>query len=221
MPDGATRLRGAAAALPVAAARAIRRERTARDYLPYVGHAAPWAVLLEGGGLLGMLGLAGGAWETADLAEVNGDHARLGMLYRNVASDRMALMVHVVRTFADAREYPPGRFRSSFAATLDAAYRERLLGRTLYRNHIFVSVLRRPPLPAKERVGSWLARGRGPAVEATAADLRALDETMAVLAADLAGYGAVRLGLRAANGIAFSEIGEALRLVLTGENLPV
>jgi type IV secretion system protein VirB4 len=221
MPDGTTRLRGAAAALPAAAARAIRRERTARDYLPYLGHAAPWAVLLEGGGLLGMLCLAGAAWEAADPAEVNGAHARLNVLLRNVASDRLVLLVHVVRTFADAREYPAGRFRSGFAAALDAAYRDRLLGRTLWRNHVFLSVLRRPPLPAGERVGSWLARRRGPAAEATAADLRALDETMQVLAADLAGYGAIRLGLRAANGIAFSEIGEALRLVLTGEALPV
>jgi type IV secretion system protein VirB4 len=221
MPDGTTRLRGAAAALPAAAARAIRRERTARDYLPYLGHAAPWAMLLEGGGLLGMLRLDGAAWETADPEEVNGAHARLNVLLRNIASDRLVLLVHVVRTFADAREYPAGRFRSGFAEALDAAYRERLLGRTLYRNHVFVSVLRRPPLPAGERVGSWLARRRGPAAEATAADLRILDETMQVLAADLDGYGAVRLGLRAANGIAFSEIGEALRLVLTGEELPV
>lgn len=217
----ALRLRGMTAALPPAAARAIRRERVAGDYLPYLGHAAPGALLLDDGGLLGMFRLDGVAWETADPDEVNGHHARLNTLLRNVASDRLVLSVHVVRTFADAGEYPEGRFRSGFAAALDAAYRERLLGRTLYRNPLFLSVLRRPPLPAGECVGAWLAHSRAPSREATAATLSGLDDAMGMLGADLAGYGAVRLGLREARGVAFSEIGEALRLVLIGTDHPV
>ena len=38
---------------------------------------------------------------------------------------------------------------------------------------------------------------------------------------ELSAYGAHQLALREANGIMFSELAEALRLVLTGEHLPV
>lgn len=220
MPRPATRLRGMAAALPGPLARTLGRERPAWDYLPYLGHASPGAVLLDDGGLLGMFRLGGAAWETADADEVNGRHARLNTLLRNVASERLMLSVHVVRTHADAGEYPAGTFRSAFAAALDAGYRGRLLGRTLYANRILLSVLRRPPLPAGEHVGR-LTRARGPLRETTVATLRALDETMQALAADLDAYGAVRLGLREIRGVMFSEIAEAMRLVLTGARLPV
>jgi type IV secretion system protein VirB4 len=124
---------------------------------------------------------------------------------------------------AEASEYPEAPCRSEFAKMLDAAYRDRLLGNRLYRNELLLSVLLRPSQAAGARLSGLLNRRRRGDTKrvASGSDLGRLETIVATLVADLAAYGTERLGLREARGVLFSELGEALRLVLTGERLPV
>lgn len=201
-----------------------RREREPDTYVPYLGHTAPGTLLLDDGSLLAMLHLGGAGFDTAAAAEVNARHSRRNVLLRNIASERLVLATHVVRTLADGSDYPQAPCTSAFARELDAAYRVRLLGNRLFRNDLFLSVLLRPAgtsergtlasLVARRRRGD-LARPAGPA------NLEALDAVVATILSELDDHAPRRLGLRDGNGVLFSEPGEALHLVLTGRRLPV
>ena len=199
-------------------------EREPDTYVPYLGHAAPGVMLLDNGDKLAVLHLRGVAWETADADQVNAQHSNLNVLLRNIASDRLVLCSHVVRTLADASEYPAGSCRSSFASALNAAYQTRLLTNRLYRNDLYLSVLLRPSQATGKRVSGLLQRRRrGDTARAPSApDLDRLEAVVATLMADLQAYQPRRLELRQnSRGVLFSEIGEALRLILTGDHQPV
>ena len=202
---------------------AVAREREPDTYVPYVGHSSPDVVLLDDGSVLAMLQLDGIAWETADVEEVNARHAQRNLLLRNVASDRLVVATHVVRTMADPSAYPEDECTSTFARALDGAYRAHLFSDRLYRNELFLSVLLRAP----QYGGSGLSvllnrRRRGDTGRiATIGDLDRIEATMATLLAELHAYGPRRLGLRQNRGVLFSEVAEALRLVLTGTHHPV
>lgn len=200
------------------------REREPDTYVPYLGHAAPGTLLLDDGALLAMIELGGAGFETAAADEVNARHSRRNLLLRNIASDRLVLATHTVRTLDDGAGYPAAPCATAFARDLDAAYRARLLVGRLFCNRLFLSVLLRPPgagerrrlsgLFARRRRGD-LARPAGPAA------LEALDAVVATLLAELDDHAPRRLGLREGNGVLFSEPAEALRLILTGQTLPV
>ena len=198
------------------------REREPDTYVPYVGHATPNVLLLDDGSLLGMVRLAGIAWETTDPAEINARHAQRNILLRNVASERLVLATHVVRTMADGTEYPVTPCRSDFARELDAAYRSRLMNNRLYRNELFLSVLLRPAQQAGKRISGMLnRRRRGDTLRAVPGnDLDRLETILGTILADLHVYEPRRLGLRETSGIMFSECAEALHLILTGEHMP-
>lgn len=203
---------------------ASAREREPDTYVPYLGHATPGVLLLDNGDKLVMLHLRGVAWETAEPDAVNAKHSNLNVLLRNIASDRLVLSSHVVRTMADPSEYPTAPCRSDFAASLDAAYRARLLTNRLFRNDLFLSVLLRPSQATGKRVSGLLnRRRRGDTMRAPSrSDLDRLETVTATLMADLQAYQPRRLQLRHNDrGVLFSEIGEALRLILMGDHQPV
>lgn len=205
---------------------AASREREPDTYVPYIGHAASGTVLLDDGSLLAMLRLDGAEFELADPSLVNALHAQRNIMLRNIASDRLVLQSHVVRTLAEGSEYPSEPCSSAFARELDERYRDRLLANRLFRNELFLSVLLRPTGRgglAQGNVASLFARRkRGDrARAATPANLDQLDSIVATLVYELQAYGIRRLELREARGLMFSEVAEALRLVLTGEHVPV
>jgi type IV secretion system protein VirB4 len=199
-------------------ARAIRAEISADEYVPYVHHVDSGVVLLDDQSLLAMFRVEGRDCETADPDEVLGWHNRLNVLMRNIASDRLVLSVHLVRRGADASDYPSGTFRGAFARRLDDAYRA-AIQRQLYRNEMFLSVIRRPPAVAGDRLANWWSRKRKVAVSADTGQDAAqhLEEVVRVLQADLAPYALTRLGIRQQGPVVCSEIAEALSLILTGQ----
>src|SRR6185312_840030 len=197
-----------------------RRETDADAFVPYSNHVAPDTMLLDGGSVLGGFRIVGKAWETADPDEVQGWHTRLAQTLRTIASDRIVLTTHVVRTLADRSEYPVGAFRSTFSRDLDAAYRERMLDRRLYKNELYLFVLVQPFVDSKAAwLPAWLKRNASPE---SSEDLRGiLADTLRMIEADLADYGLSRLGLRTEGRVSYSEIAEALHTVLTTERRKV
>jgi type IV secretion system protein VirB4 len=193
------------------------REVLADDYVPYVGHIANDTVLLDDGSMLAMFRVTGRAWETADPDDIKAWQRQLNVLCRNIISDRLVLSVHIVRTSGSSESYPPASFRSEFSRRLDAAYRAKMVTQ-LYRNEMFLSVLRRPASVAGHRLTAWVARKRKVATVGEDESNRHLQDVIRILKADLDPYGIMPLGLRAEGNVTFSEIGEALALILTGEH---
>ncbi|MDH0699716.1 MULTISPECIES: VirB4 family type IV secretion/conjugal transfer ATPase [unclassified Agrobacterium] len=205
---------------------AAAREREPDTYVPYIGHATPGVLLLDDGSLMAMLRLDGAAFETADPLEVNARHAQRNILLRNIASEQIVLATHVVRSLADGTEYPEAECRSAFARELDTAYRDRLMANRLFRNELFLSVVLRSASSAGVAEGNIAAlfarRKRGDRRRAASpTNLEAIGNVVSTLVYELGAYGARQLEMREANGIMFSELAEALRLVLTGEHMPV
>ena len=196
--------------------RAIHAELLADEYVPYRHHVDAGVVATDDQSQVAMFRVAGRYFETANHDEMDAAHKRLNVLARNIASDRLILSVHLVRRAASADDYPAGTFRSAFARRLDEAYRGSVL-RQLYRNDMFLSVVRLPTAVAGDRLTSWWSRKRNAQAESPAATRQHLEEICRILQADLAAYGLTRLGVRHEGRVAYSEIGEALSLIVTGQ----
>lgn len=197
-------------------------ERGADDYVPYVGHVAEQAVLKTDGSVFGILRLAGTPFALEDHAQRNGRHRFRNAVMRNIADDTITVVETMVR-HDGVPPLPPGSYRSAYAAEIEADYRSHVLAGRERINDWFVTVIVHPRAPVTRGVNALRARmGRQrEAPKANADLLRVLDDRMLVLAKAYAEYAPMRLGLRGAGGVLFSEIAEALRLFITARFLPV
>jgi type IV secretion system protein VirB4 len=195
-------------------------ERSGEIYLPYVGHVAEQAVLLRDGSVMAMGHANGTAFELEEPEMRNARLRNLNTLFRNIADDNVNISTHLIR-HTDVPELPSARFRSGFAAGLDRTYRARVLDGRLFRNDYFVSLIV-TPRNVLGKTGSKIARFRnGPTPDGDAGMLRTLEDLWHVLANGLEAYGIRRLGLREKNDVLFTEIGEALRLIISCRWMPV
>lgn len=207
------------------------REAQPEAFVPYLGHASENSILDDSGTLHAVLAVEGLPWETAAASALNGRVRGWAKLLRDLAATAgthaaVTVSVHVVRSAADRAVYPAAECRSPFAAKLDDAYRRQLFGAVpLYRNELFVTVSLAPHASPSFRLRRLA--GHRPAV--TEDRLRRLDDAVALLVSGLSEYRPRRLGVRKGKrvgqrgrrGALFSEIAEAMRLVLYGERLPV
>jgi type IV secretion system protein VirB4 len=195
-------------------------ERSGEIYLPYVGHIADDAVLLRDGSICAMGQVAGVPFELEEATLRNARLRILNTVFRNIADDNVTITTHLVR-HADVPALPPGRFRSGFAGDLDHAYREHVLAGRLFRNDQFIT-LTITPRNALGKTGSRITRFRkGDARAGSASVYRALEDVWQVASSALDDYGIRRLGIREKNEVQFSEIGEALQLIMTSRWVPV
>jgi len=195
-------------------------ERSGELYLPYVGHIGPQTVLLEDGSLLAMAEVRGVPFELEDHAQRNAKLRTLNTLFRNIADDNVAIYSHLVRHPADDLAGIQ-RFRSPFAEELDAAYRRLVLRGHLFRNSYFVSLVLSPRGALGTTAARQIARWRKRPLEAGGRLRHDFEEIWQILASGLEGFGVRRLGVYDWNGLAFSEIAEALRMLVTCRRLRV
>ena len=189
-----------------------RFERSGEHYLPYVGHIRPGVVLHNDGSQSAMVRVAGPSFELEEPEIRNARETRTNTMCRLIADDCTTLAVHQVR-HGRVQPLPGSHFRSSFARQLDAAYSGTLDGR-LRVNEWFITIAVAPRMPRSLRK---LLRPRRSQIPAANDDvLRQLEDTVQVVLQTLAEYEPVRLGFRDADGVRFTEIGEALRLIRTG-----
>lgn len=199
----------------------LRRDQTAALALPYARHVTDRVLALDSGALMLAFRLDGASFETADIRDLNDRHAKLNGVWRNLASDRLAVWHHLVRR--PEQVWPNGDFRSDFAEQLDAAYRARQHGRRLFVNDLFLTLVLRPPREPADRAQGVLTRLLGAGPPQSDDDRRVLEEAGRDLQQHLARYGPTPLRLYAHNGLAFSEPLEMLRLLITGrrERVPL
>ena len=196
------------------------RERSGELYLPYVGHIADNVGLLRDGSVFAMGHLPGVPFELAEPGIRNARLRNLNTLFRNIADDNVTVTTHLIR-HADVPELPPARFRSRFSASLARAYRERVLDGRLFRNDYLLTLIV-TPRNVLGKAGSRFARfWNGRAVESSETDRRTLEDIWQMVASALEDYGIRRLGLREQGPVIFSELAEALRLILTCRWMPV
>src|SRR5215472_17754375 len=82
-------------ALPKEAA--VRREAVTLSRIPYLAHVSEHIVKTVDGNYVQVFRLGGASFECADDETLNTWHARLNVLWRNVASPQVALWSHVIR----------------------------------------------------------------------------------------------------------------------------
>jgi type IV secretion system protein VirB4 len=199
-----------------------KTEREARDVLPYIRHVAADVIGLADGGLMMMFAVDGLAFQSADTRDLNSLQNRVNTLWRNVSDP--ALSVYMITQRQRSNEYPAGRFTNAFAAGLDAKYRQRLSGETLYRNDLYVALVWTPGLDAVKTAGSvieWfrslVGKTAAKAIEVDATALKKLRDVALNVAASLAPLGARALALEERGELLFSEMSLVLHRLIGGQ----
>jgi type IV secretion system protein VirB4 len=202
-----------------------RTERNAAAYLPYVGHVSPHAIVLEDGSVLAMGQLHGLPHELAAPSERNAASRILSALWRQLADDVLTINIHLVR-HQRVLDRPAGIFRGEFAADLARVYQERVLDGQLFENVWYLTTIVAPRNPIGGSVGGKhfsriLSRARKQLPTASPDQLTETEDIWATLSRTLDGLEFRRLGLCERRGVVFSEIAEALRMILTASSWPV
>jgi type IV secretion system protein VirB4 len=197
-----------------------RAERGAEKYLPFIGHVDCQTLLLQSGALLAMAHVEGQPFELADHAARNARLRLLNTVYRNLADDNVTIHTHLIR-HANIAPESLRKFRSRFGSALAKSYHAAVLEKRLYRNDYFVSLVVSPRSALGSGFGKkWSKLGRKfPMVADGLA--RELEDQWFVLANGLEGFNIRRLGVYEHDGIMFSQVAEALRLIITGRHLLV
>ena len=199
-----------------------KRDVLGSRHIPYIRHIDAETVALAGGELLSIIEVEGLSFEAVDMDEINSHDRELNGLWLNLADDNVMLWSLTIRRRVS--EYPHGTFASSFAQALDDRYRERLNRAELYRNRLFLAVLR---APTQQTGAGWLPAflpavlgGRvGGGDTASIADEELLvrhKETVLGVASGLTRVGARVLGLVEHDGLMCSEISAVLHWLAGG-----
>ncbi|MBY3003606.1 VirB4 family type IV secretion/conjugal transfer ATPase [Rhizobium leguminosarum] len=196
-----------------------KTERSGEIYLPYVGHLSDKVVLLEDGAIMAMAHVRGLPFELEDVAIRNARCRAFNTLLRNIADENVSICAHLVR-HNDVPSPPARQFRSTFAGGLSEAYEQRVLLGSLFRNDHFLTLIVYPRSTVGKFRGRFFKRYEGKEVD-LASQARYLEDLWHITASALDAYGLRRLGIREKDGVIFSEIAEALRLIMTCRLTPV
>lgn len=199
-----------------------KKEARAGDRLPYLALVDENVVLLRDGSVMIGIVVPGLAFETADSEALNAHGATRELLLRSALDARFALYHHVIRRQVHVEL--DGVFDDPLAAHIDARWREKLAGGSLYVNDQFITLVRRPARGKAgwpERLGRLAKRKGGASPTAEPSDIRALRAAAGAMIASLGAYGARLLGDYDGASGTCSEILELLSALYNGEMRPV
>lgn len=199
------------------------REALAGDRLPYAQLVDSNVLLLRDGSLMGALQVPGLLFETEDTEALNAHAATREVMLRSNLDARFVLYHHVIRRRVSVEL--SARFDDPLAAHIDARWRAKLAGGSLFVNDQFVTLVRRPArgkAGLAERLSKRLSRRGNSLEEIDPKDLRSLRAALQALAASLGEYGAQPLGdYVGASGQTNNELLELLSAIYNGEMRPV
>jgi type IV secretion system protein VirB4 len=202
---------------------ALRREFSAAERIPYRAHVGPSVIRTQFGDYVQALRIGGASFETRDDAELNNWHARLNVLWRNIASPGIALWSHLIRRSVsldprgDEVQAPRGNL---FAESLHGRYCRRLSGENLMINELYIAVLYRPVSGAATGLlARVIARTQREAWRAELTDaLDACEKIAQTLRASLDRYEPELLGCYRRGGVWHSSLLEYFALLINGEH---
>ncbi len=216
-------VRATAGSIPLARRAAPGRETSAGSKLPYARHLDDQTLETRDGMLLQVVQLAGLAFETADTVDVNYRKSLRDGALRAFANSRFAVYHHIIRREVEVGL--EGIFEDDFSRALDGAWKDRLAGKKLYVNDLYLTLVRRP-LQGRvglidEAVRFFTGAGRHEDSAARAMDLRELAAARQSLIASLEPYGPRLLSVYDAPQGLGSEPLEFLSALYNGESRPV
>ncbi|MGB3470383.1 MAG: VirB4 family type IV secretion system protein [Erythrobacter sp.] len=169
--------------------KAIANEAPAGAHLPYARHIDDVTVETRDGLLMQTIRLGGLLFETADSDELNYRSGLRDAMLRTLGSSRFAVYHHVIRRPAEASLERVTA--DDFSASLDARWREKLAGKQLYVNELFLTIVRRPlqgRIGIADRLRGWFARSSKRNAGLMAAEKSALDRARDAMMASLGAY---------------------------------
>lgn len=200
----------------------IAKEKPVGHHLPYARHIDDHTIETRDGLIMQFLHLRGLHFETADSEELNYRKQLRDAMLQSIGSSNFALYHHVVRRRVEASA--AGSFPDAFSADLDERWHQRLAGRQLYVNDLYLTLVRRPlqgRIGALDRIRGWLGSPAGKTAVAEAYELRQLTNAREALMAALGSYEPKLLSVyETATGLC-SEPLEFLSNLLNGEMRPI
>ena len=201
------------------------KEALVGDRLPYERLIDESTVLLRDGSVMSAIQVPGLLFETEDSDALNAHAATREVMLRSTLDARFVLYHHVIRRRVEVEL--DAEFPDPLSRHIDARWRERLAGGSLFINDQFVTLIRRPArgktgLP--ERLSKFFSRQGKDELEADPKDIRSLKAAVTGLTASLSAYGAEVLGDYTAPGSrggTNSEMLELLSALYNGEMRPV
>ena len=201
------------------------KEALVGDRLPYERLIDESTVLLRDGSVMSAIQVPGLLFETEDSDALNAHAATREVMLRSTLDARFVLYHHVIRRRVEVEL--DAEFPDPLSRHIDARWKERLAGGSLFINDQFVTLIRRPArgktgLP--ERISKFFSRQRQDELEADPKDIRSLKAAITGLTASLSAYGAAVLGDYDAPGFVggtHSEMLELLSALYNGEMRPV
>lgn len=201
------------------------KEALAGDRLPYERLIDESTVLLRDGSVMSAIQVPGLLFETEDSDALNAHAATREVVLRSTLDARFVMYHHVIRRRVEVEL--DAEFPDALSRHIDARWKERLAGGSLFINDQFVTLIRRPArgktgLP--ERISKFFSRQGREELEANPKDIRSLKSAVTGLVASLAPYGAAVLGDYAVadkSGGTNSEMLELLSALYNGEMRPV
>lgn len=200
------------------------KEARVGDRLPYARLIDENTVLLRDGSVMSAIQVPGLLFETEDSDALNAHAATREVMLRSTLDARFVMYHHVIRRRVEVEL--DAEFPDPLSRHIDARWKQRLAGGSLFINDQFVTLIRRPArgktgLP--ERLSRLFSRAGADELEADPKDLRSLKAAITGLVASLQNYGAAVLGDYQAPGSsgANSEMLELLSALYNGEMRPV
>jgi type IV secretion system protein VirB4 len=194
--------------------RLASNDRPADDYLMFDHHIADDMVILADGTHAIMLRVDGKPLTLMDDDERYAERRRRHSTLRAIAGPNVTVYEHHI-CHDRVDPFPLGEFRSAFSRDLGKAYHEDI-SRTMVSREWLITVLIHP-VPIDRLTNSLF----GGTVETDELLVEQANERARTLLAGLRTYNVRRLGVRVENGIPYSEIAEAMRMVLYARWTPV
>lgn len=196
-----------------------RFEHPADEFLPYIGHIKPGVVALEGGALLAMVSLPGLPFELAENGTRNARPHRINSLLQMIGDDNVTIHVNFVHGDVAPVLVREGHFQTNFARETYETYERQTFGNTVKGNTWLLSIIVHPRIPFEGALKRLQRRWIRPDLGINPECEQQLEDIVDVTLIWLSRYGARRLGYRRGTGrssdITYTEIGEALTLIMT------
>lgn len=198
------------------------KEVPAGERLPYLRLLDRSTLLLRDGSVMASIQVPGLLFETEPTDSLNAHAATREVVLRATLDSRFVLYHHVIRRRVEVDL--DAEFSDPLCRHIDARWKERLAGGSLFVNDQFITLVRRPArgrAGLAERAARFLSRGSRREVEPEAKDVRSLKAAVRGLVAALKPYGAEVLGEYEGASGTNSEILELLSAIYNGEMRPV
>ncbi|MEO9492647.1 MAG: hypothetical protein ABJG26_13595, partial [Marinomonas sp.] len=200
------------------------KEALAGDRLPYARLIDESMVLLRDGSVMTTVQVPGLLFETEDSDALNAHAATREVMLRSTLDSRFVMYHHVIRRRVEVEL--DANFEDPLSEHIDARWKERLAGGSLFINDQFITLIRRPARGKAglvERVSRLWNRTGQAELEADPRDVRTLQSAVTGLVASLSAYGAAVLTDYSADnlGAVNSEMLEFLSALYNGEMRPV